>query len=199
MWKWIVGALLVLVVAIAGFCYVAVKKITAGGDTVTVTVAAPPERVFAALADPDSMQAWMMPGTLVGASHRGIVATGDTLHVETAGAGGRGHQQFTWLVRAVTPGQLLVIEMRDSTGVTAFTARRDSLVVSGDSTRIVSTIASPMMDSLKTERGDTGGKTGGAMLNFASKMLVSAFRIQSEAELRQLKAHLEEKPAAKKP
>jgi len=73
MWKWIVGALLVLVVAIAGFCYVAVKKITAGGDTVTVTVAATPERVFAALADPDSMQAWMMPGTLVGASHRGVV------------------------------------------------------------------------------------------------------------------------------
>ncbi len=199
MWKWIVGALLVLVVAIAGFCYVAIKKITAGGDAVTVTVAATPERVFAALADPDSMQAWMMPGTLVGASHRGIVAVGDTLHVETAGVGGRGHQQFTWLVRAVTPGQLLVIEMRDSTGVTAFTARRDSLMVSGDSTRIVSTIASPMMDSLKTERGDTGGKTGGAMLNFASKMLVSAFRLQSEAELRQLKAHLEEKPAAKKP
>ena len=199
MWKWIVGALLVLVVAVAGFCYVAVKKITAGGDTVTVTVAATPDRVFAALADPDSMQTWMMPGSLVGAAHRGPVAAGDTLHVETTGPGGRGHQQFTWLVRTVKPGQLLVIEMRDSTGATAFTARTDSLVVSGDSTRIVSTIASPMMDSLKTERGDTGGKTGGAMLNFASKMLVSAFRLQSEVELRQLKTHLEEKPAAKKP
>ena len=198
MWKWIVGALLVLVVAIAGFCYVAVKKITSGGDTVTVTVAATPERVFAALADPDSMQTWMMPGSLVGATHRGPVVAGDTLRVETAGPGGRGHQEFTWFIRTATPGQLLVIEMRDSTR-TAFTARRDSLVASGDSTRIISTIASPMMDSLKTERGDTGGRTGGAMLNFATKMLVSAFRLQSEAELRQLKAHLEAKPTTPKP
>ena len=199
MWKWIVGALLVLVVAIAGFCYVAVKKFTAGGDTAVVTVAATPERVFAALADPDSMQTWMMAGSHVGASHRGLVAMGDTLHVETGTPGARGHQQLTWLVQTVIPGQLLVMEMRDSTGVTAFATRRDSLVSSGDSTRIVSTITSPMMDSLKTERGDSGGKAGGAMLDFTGKVLVSAFRVQSEAELHQLKTHLETMPAKPKP
>ena len=199
MWKWIVGALLVLVLAVAGFCYVAVKKITSGGDSVTVIVIATPERVFAALADPDSMQTWMMPGSLVGASHPGVVAAGDTLHVETGSPGGRGHQNFTWLVRTVTPDQLLVMEIRDSTGMMAFATRHDSLVVSGDSTRIVSTISSPMMDSLKTERGDSGGKAGGVMLNFAAKMLVSSFRLLSEQELRQLKAHLEAKPSAPRP
>ena len=198
MWKWIVGALLVLVVAVAAFCYVAVKKITSGGDTVTVAIAAMPEQVFAAMADPDSMETWMISGSTVSASHRGVVAVGDTLHVES-GKAGRGHQQFTWIVSAVKPSQLLVLEMRDSTGLTAFATRRDSLVTSGDSTLVVSTIASPMMDSIKTERGDTGGKVGGALLNFANKMLVSSFRLVSERELRQLKAHLEAKPKAAKP
>ena len=199
MWKWIVGAVLVLVVVLAGFCYVAVKQFTSGGDTVAVTVAATPDRVFAALADPDSMETWMMSGSLVTASHRGPVVAGDTLHVETGARGARTHQLFTWIVGEVTPGRLLVLEMRDSTSTMVFATRRDSLATSGDSTTIVSTIASPMMDSIKTERGDTGGRVGGAILDLGSKLLVSGFRKSSELELRQLKAHLERKPAAPKP
>lgn len=199
MWKWIVGALLLLVVALAGFCYVAVKKITSGGDTVTVMVAATPERVFAALADPDSMATWMTEGSVISASHGGVVLTGDTLRVETGRPGSRTHQTFVWIVSEASPGRMLVMQMRDSTGAMVYATRHDSLVVTGDSTGIVSTISSPMMDSLKTERGDTGGKVGGAILNLGSKLLVSTFRVQSELELRQLKAHLEAKPKAVKP
>lgn len=199
MWKWIVGALLVLVVAVAAFCYVAVKKFTSGGDTVAVTVAAAPDRVFAALADPDSMTTWMMRGSVVTTSHPGILKAGDTLHVETGKPGSPLHKQFIWVVSEATLGKLLVLEMRDSTGVAVYATRRDSLIASGDSTRIVSTIAVPMMDSIKSERGDTGGKVGGVILDFGSKLMITTFRMQSEQELQQLKRHLEAKPAAPKP
>lgn len=193
MWKWIVGALLVVVVAVAGFCYVVVKKVASGGDTVMVTVAATPDRVFAALADPDSMETWMNSGSVVTASHRGVVLVGDTLHLETGKVGSRTHQQVTWIVTEATAGKILALEMRDSTGAMVLATRRDSLAGGGDSTTIVSTIASPMMDSLKTERGDTGGRVGGAILNLGSRLLVSGFRQLSEQELRKLKAHLERK------
>ena len=94
----------------------------------------------------------------------------------------------------VTPGRLLVLQMRNDPTGQIFATRRDSLVATGDSTVVVSTIGSPMIDSLRNERGDSGGKLGGAVLDFSSKMLVSAFRVISERDLRRLKARLEGKP-----
>ena len=193
MWKWIVGALLVLVVALAATCYIGYRRFTGGGDSVVVTIAGSPARVWASLADPDSMSIWMATGSTVIASHHGIVAAGDTLHVSTA-AGSSRQQNFTWTVSDVTPGRLLVLQMRSNVTGQVFANRRDSLVAAGDSTLVVSTIGSPMIDSIRVERGDSGGKFGGAVLDFSSKVLVSAFRMQSEQDLRRLKARLEGQP-----
>lgn len=193
MWKWIVGSALVIVVLLAVTCWLGYKKLTEGGDSATVAIAATPDRVFTSLADPDSMAVWMAAGSKIGAPHHGLLTVGDTLHVET-GTPGRLRQQYTWTVSEVTPGRLLVVQMRADTSGNVFATRRDSLVAAGDSTIIISTIASPMIDSMLTRRGDTGGKVGGALLNFGSKMLISAFRVVSEHELKRLKARLEGQP-----
>lgn len=197
MWKWIVGGLLVVVVALAATCYVTYKKFTSGGDSAMVTVAASPDRVFASLADADSMASFMGRGMTMRATHHGLVVVGDTLHVETENPTSKRGQHFTWIVSDVQPAHLLVLEMRDDSTGHVFASRRDSLVASGDSTLIVSTIASPMMDSLKTERGDTGRKMGGAILNFASKIVINGFRVAAEQQLRELKKHVE--AGAKRP
>lgn len=192
MWKWIVGAAALIAVLLVVTCWYGYKKLTAGGDSAVVAIAATPERVFASLADPDSMAVWMGAGSKISAPHHGLLTAGDTLRVET-GTPGRSYQQYIWIVSAVTPGRLLVLQMRsDTSGV--FATRRDSLVASGDSTIIISTIASPMIDSMRTLRGDTGGRVGGALLNFGSKVLISAFRVVSEHELKRLKARLEGQP-----
>jgi uncharacterized protein YndB with AHSA1/START domain len=192
MWKWIVGAAVIIVVLLVGAFWYGYRKLTTGGDSATVTIAATPDRVFASLADPDSMVVWMGTGSKVAALHHGLLREGDTLHIET-GTPGRSHQQYVWVVGEVTPPRLLVLQMRaDTSGV--FATRRDSLVARGDSTTIISTIASPMIDSMRTQRGDTGGRVGGALLNFGSKVLISAFRIVSERELKRLKARLEGQP-----
>ena len=52
MWKWIHGGLAVLVVVLAGTCYYGYKQLTDGGDSITITIDATPERVFASIAIP---------------------------------------------------------------------------------------------------------------------------------------------------
>lgn len=124
------------------------------------------------------------------ASRHGIVAAGDTVHI-TSGSRGTSQQNVSWVVGDMTPGRVLVLEIRnDSTGMT-LASRRDSLVARADSTVVVSTIAAPMMESLRAQRGDTGGKLGGAVLDLGSKIMVSAFRALSEQDLRRLKARIE--------
>jgi len=68
-------------------------------------------------------------------------------------------------------------------------------VATGDSTQVISTIGSPLMDSIRTLKGDTVGRVGNAVLDFSSKVLISLFRTVSEDELRRLKAHIEGKSA----
>ena len=62
MWKWIVGVLLVVVVALAGTGWYGYKKLTSGGDSAVVAVAATPERVSAAPPAPDPLQQWAGEG-----------------------------------------------------------------------------------------------------------------------------------------
>ena len=193
MWKWIVGALLLLVVALAATCYIGYKKFTGGGDSARVAIAASPDRVWASLADPDSMAVWMADGSKIAAPHHGIVSVGDTLHIETFSGRSRS-QNFTWTVTEVGSGRLLVLQMRNDSSGQVFASRRDSLVAAGDSTLVISTIGVPMIDSIRSERGDSVGKVGGAVLDFSSRMLISAFRIVSERDLTRLKARLEGKP-----
>jgi uncharacterized protein YndB with AHSA1/START domain len=157
-----------------------------------VTIAASPDRVFGALADPDSMAVWMGNGVTITASHHGVVVPGDSLLIERrAGGTTKAGNRYTWTVSEVVPSHLLVLQMRNDSSKQVFAMRRDSLVTAGDSTTVISTIASPAIDSMRVNRGDTGGKVQGAILDVGSKVMIAAFRLMSEQELKRLKARLE--------
>ncbi len=192
MWKWIVGAALVLVVVLAGTCWWGYRRLTAGGDVARVSIDAPPARVFASLADPDSMAVWMSTGSTVTASHHGMLAVGDTVHVDRMERAR--HERYTWTVAALVPDQLLVLEMRSDSSGQAVATQRDSLAQHGDSTDVISTIASPLIDSLRQRRGDSSAKVPSAILEMSSKVLTSALRVLAEQELDRLKARIEGKP-----
>ena len=51
MWRWIAIILVVIVVALAGTCYVGYRRLTGGGDTVVTTVPGTPARTFERLTD----------------------------------------------------------------------------------------------------------------------------------------------------
>jgi hypothetical protein len=69
--------------------------------------------------------------------------------------------------------------------------RRDSLVAAGDSTNIISTVASPLLDSIQTARANPKPRTSDAIVGLGSSIVISAFRMQSKLDLLQLKAHIE--------
>jgi uncharacterized protein YndB with AHSA1/START domain len=195
MWKWIVGGLLVVVVLLAGlgyYGYTKVAKFASGGDSTSVMIAGTPERVFAALANADSLPVWMNTDSRLEMSHHGLLVVGDTVHVESTRPNRR--EQFTWMVTDLVPGRLLVRNVLSDTSGRIVATRRDSLVATGDSTQVISTIASPLMDSIRTLKGDTVGRVGNAVLDFSSKMLISVFRAASAEELVRLKSHIEGKP-----
>jgi uncharacterized protein YndB with AHSA1/START domain len=195
MWKWIVGALLGLVVVVAALGYYAYHRFTkfaSGGDSTSVMIGASPNRVFASLANTDSLAVWMGAESMISSSRVGPLAVGDTVHVESMRVrSGRS----SWVVSELIPSHLLVRQLLADTTAQIVATRRDSLVPTGDSTRIVSTISSPLMDSIRTQSGDTAGKMGNAMLNLGGKVLISFFRAASAEELKKLKAHIEGKPA----
>ena len=191
MWKWIGGVALFLVVLLmSGVCY-GVKKMKqfAGDDgPATTMVGASVDRVFASLATGDSIPEWMGVSGTVHASRGGALKVGDSLTVLAPTAAGD-RQRAGWIVTEVVPGRLLVLEMRnDSLGV-VMASRRYALEVRADSTAIISTVAAPMLDSMKSSGGDSS--TGGAMMTFASKMMLTGLRAQAKVELMQLKARLE--------
>lgn len=196
MWRWILGGLAVLALVLLGTCYFGFKKITAGGDTVTTTVAGTPERVFALLATPDSMSTWVASGKVMSPLGRGLLAAGDTLMMDDPGRSvGSAKQNVDWLVREVRAPYLLVLEMRQDSagqGMRPILTRRDSLVAMGDSTRIISTFSAPLMDSMATVVRDSS-RMGGAIANGAGKFVVGAMRLVHESDLSRLKAHAEGK------
>jgi uncharacterized protein YndB with AHSA1/START domain len=194
MWKWIVGAAVALILLVAGAGWYGYHKFTSGGDSAVVTIAASPDRVFASLADPDSMAIWMGDGLTITASHHGTVAPGDSLRVQRTARATTAGNRYTWTVAEVEPSHLLVLQMRSDSSGKIFAMRRDSLVAAGDSTMVISTIASPAIDSMRADRGDTGSKVQGAALDVGSKLIVAGFRLMSEGELKRLKARLEGKP-----
>ena len=71
MWKWIAGGVLVLMVLVMGICYYGLKKFTEAGGSTVVMVGASPDRVFATLADPDSLSTWVDVGSMVSSSRHG--------------------------------------------------------------------------------------------------------------------------------
>lgn len=158
----------------------------------TTVIAGPVSRVFASLANADSIAGWMTPGLGVRASHHGMLVTGDTLKV---GANGRltfGTEPMKWVVADIKPDQLFSMELRsDSTGRIVAT-RQFTVAAKGDSTAVTSSVTTPVADSIRAQRTDKV-KQSDAWIAGMSKMMMASLRLQSHLEMEQLKAHIEGK------
>jgi uncharacterized protein YndB with AHSA1/START domain len=191
MWKWLGGCLLValaLIVAAFWWGYNSMQSSIEPDGSTTVKIGAPPSRVFASLADGDSVATWMAQGNTVRTSRRGPLIAGDIVRIEMGTPGGIANQSASWVVAEVIPDRVVVFHLLpDSTqGVAAI--RRGSLSEEGDSTRVTSRIVSPLIDQLAS---DDEGRPKGGVYGFTSKIMLSMLRMQSRMELLQLKARIE--------
>jgi uncharacterized protein YndB with AHSA1/START domain len=191
--KWLGGCLLIgLVVVGIGVWSMWRKLIPYSGPNgpETTVIAAPVSRVFASIANADSLGGWMTPGLGVRASHHGMLMTGDTLKI---GANGRltfGTEPMKWVVVDVRPDQLLALQLRsDSTGMVVAT-RQFTVAAKGDSTLLTSSVSTPVADSIRARRSDTIRQSD-AWLAGISKMMMASLRMQSHLEMEQLKKHIE--------
>ena len=84
MLKWIASGCLVIIVIVAGVSYYGYRQVTkvANQPPTTVSMAATPERVFASLANIDSMSTWRTSTPAGSAGRTGMLAVGDTLREE---------------------------------------------------------------------------------------------------------------------
>jgi len=185
MLKWVGGCLLVIVVLIAAGSFWAMrtmKNSLAPDGSSTVTIAATPSRVFASLANGDSVGAWMAPGNAITTVKHGPLAPGDSIRIEMKTPFGIKQPPITWHVTQVVPDQLLVLQMKSgaTNGLTAI--RRDSLVAKGDSTSVVTLLTSSQLDSLSKDKANVSGD-----------MMLSMLRIQWKLELDVLKGRIEGK------
>lgn len=192
MWKWIAGGLLVLVVLLAGTCYFGYRKFTEGGDTLTVMIGASPERVYASLADPDSLSTWVNVGSTISSHRHGLLVEGDSFTVvQPPLKVGRSGATAGYLVLSSTPGHSLLLRVTgDSLDRIARITQHDSLEAVGDSTRLTISYAATILDSTRMPVRDSS-KSAGAVLGFAQKMIVAAMRLSMETDVQRLKARVE--------
>jgi uncharacterized protein YndB with AHSA1/START domain len=192
MWKWIGGFLLVCVVLIGIGLWSGYRKLAsfgAGDGTETVMIAAPVSRVFASIANADSLSGWMAePG--IKAGHHGMLVAGDTLQVEMRVRFNFGNKPLKWTVSEVRPDQLLSLQLRSDSSGKLIATRQFTLSPNGESTRITSAVVTPMLDSIRVNRADTV-RPSDAYIDVTSKLLISALRMQSHVELQQLKTRVE--------
>jgi|SRR5687768_14842904 len=191
MWKWLGGCLLVVLVLIVGaviFAYRTMKESLGPDGSATVTIGASPARVFASIAHGDSVATWMAQGNTVLTSRHGPLIAGDTLRIEARIGIGAPDQNMTWIVREVVPERLLMLELEGGKTNEVIATRRDSVYAAGDSTRVVSRIVSPLLDSMGT--GKAKGKADRAG-GFAPELLLSMFKMQAKLELMRLKQRIE--------
>jgi uncharacterized protein YndB with AHSA1/START domain len=193
--KWLGGCLLIGLVVVGIGVFSMWRKLGPYSGPMgpeTTTIAAPVSRVFASLANADSLGAWMTPGLGVRASHHGMLVVGDTLRI---GANGRltfGTQAMKWVVVDVKPDQLFALQLRsDSTGQVVAT-RQFTFAAKGDSTLVTSSVATPFADEVRARRTDTIRQSD-AWLAGISKMMMASLRMQSHLEMEQLKQHIEGK------
>ncbi len=200
MWRWIGGCLLICIAVIAYGLWTGYNKLSSFGSSngpETVTIAAPVNRVFATLADADSLSTWMPEQSGIKVGHHGLLAAGDTLQGQMKLRFNVGKRQAKWTVSEVTPNQALGLRLvSDSTGKLVAT-RQFSLSASGDSTRVTSAVVAPMLDSMRASRVDSG-RPAGKVIDVTSKLLMSALRMESHIELANLKKHIEGHPSSRK-
>lgn len=192
MWKWIASFMVLIVVAMMGTCYLGYRSLARAGDTVALSTAASPARVFSLLADRDSIASWLPLGAELSPDAHGVVKPGDTLRISTPGSPGdtSKHQRQVWVVReVVVPSVLAVdgIEFNPAGVPRVALSRRDSLVTAGDSTTIVSTFR-----IYPTElNGDTSRMTA-ATLRAADRLRLGAAKAQWRTQLKRIVTHLEQ-------
>jgi hypothetical protein len=194
MWKWLGGCLVVLVVLIVAgswWGYNAMKDNLSPDGTERIMIGASPSRVFASLANGDSVLKWMAEGNSVSTSRRGPLAVGDSLRVGLRTTFGMPTRSTIWEVTEVRPDTLLALRLMSDTSHRVMAIRRDSLSAVGDSTAIVSRVVSPMLDSMGRGQATPGGKPASSVLGLTSDLVLSALRMQSKLDLLRLKAHVE--------
>lgn len=190
--------LLVILLVIFGTCWFGFRKMTAGGGVMESTIAAPIDRVFATLADPDSMLVWMHPGTRISPLGGGQLLVGDTLRIVPPGdtTTVTGTRMLWRMVEVIPPTRLVMALETDSIGHGNSTVAviTDSLIAIGtDSTRRITMFHSPMIDSAAAVAADSS-RFAGALLGAGQKMMIAGMRMVAEGEGRRLKARLEGKP-----
>src|SRR5688572_28704747 len=130
MLKWIAGCLGLIVVVVGFGLWFGYRKLRTFADAPpisTVTIQAPASRVFASMADVDSMTEWRAEGLGIRSSRRGLLRQGDSLVIQSRSTGDDPPMRATWVVSAIRPNKLIALEaLNDSTGAIMFT-RRDSL------------------------------------------------------------------------
>jgi uncharacterized protein YndB with AHSA1/START domain len=195
MLKWIGGCLVLIIVFLIGgawWTYRTMRGSFEPDGSVRVAIAATPERVFAAMANGDSVGKWMGETNSVSVSQPGVFIPGSHIRVSIR-TRGIPQQPIDWIVREVIPNQLLVRELASERGQRV-AVRRDSLAAKGDSTIVFSRTVSPMVDSAAVQSDKTKGTTKGGIAGATGDLMVSMFRFQSKIELESLKAHIEGKP-----
>jgi uncharacterized protein YndB with AHSA1/START domain len=194
MWKWLGGCLVVVLVVIAIGVYNGYRKLSqfsGPNKPETVTIGAPVPRVFASLANADSLSSWMAERMGVRAGHHGMLVRGDTLQVGANMRFNIGKGEATrWIVSDVTPNELLALELRSDSSKRLVALRQFNLSAKGDSTLITSAVSTPGLDSMLARHRDTI-KASDAFLSGASKLMMSSLRMQAHRELQLLKAHIE--------
>jgi uncharacterized protein YndB with AHSA1/START domain len=190
--KWLTGCVVVFVLLGIAMWY-GFRKMSqvAAGPPPAVAIRAPASRVFASLANADSMTTWMSGGRNVRVSHHGPLTPGDTITVQSRRALGGRFDRVKWIVSEIVPDRLLVLRVVDDSTGAVMGVRRDSLVSVGDSTVIVSNITIADLSTLARKSGDTPYKSDEAVLKMGSRMMFSAFRIQAKLDFEKLKARIE--------
>lgn len=188
MLKWIAGIALGLVLLVIGTCWYGYNKITGGGDTATVHVAASAERGWAYISDPDSMAIWYEATATISPRGRGSLLVGDTLRVRTTGTTPGSTQETAWIVATVdAPRRITYITPGDST--TPILRREDAILpAAGDSVEITSRVILPDFSS---QVGDSAGRGAERMLEATGKIMTAAMRMAEQQRLERLKKHLE--------
>jgi hypothetical protein len=194
MWRWILGIVAFVILALVGTCYAGYRRITGGGNTVVTLVAGNVPHAFTLLTDRDSLLTWMAEGTTITPAGHGALRAGDTIRVAgpARGAASGARTLQVWIVRDVKAPDVVAVEALqfDQGGVahTAYT-RRDSLSAAADSTQIVSTfVLAPLaanIDSVTASRPVTG-----ALITTAEKMRLGAARMLWQGQLRGIGHHV---------
>lgn len=197
MLRWVGGCAVVVIVLAAIGIWTGYRKVTdmaEAGPRESVIVRAPAERVFAMVANADSLPEWRMEGLAIRASRSGMLQAGDSLVVQSSVAGRS--LRSTWHVSAVVPNVLIAFQMRSDTG-SMIATRTDSVIALGDSTRLASSVVAALIDSVRSAQRDSG--EGTAIADMTSKIFITAARMQTRAELLRLKTRVEGDSTAARP